>query len=448
VRLDLHEAIPSAAGPLVFHRGGNGYVDDGNVKYGELLASDLAGPLPPVTPSSGGRGAACALAPEPPSQVHVRSIPGRMRYKPPPNRGTSFSHYGDPAADQGDRDDVHYTYLLWSFLDVQGGGTVRVLLRPDQYVWPCDVAPVTTSSWDADGNLNGQVTARYVRLLAGSCPLYGWTVWSHKYLDHAAVAHTTPAAAPPPADPQPDPTCPVAAPASPPQVTTTAARVAAGGSWAGTGTVNPVGVPARYHFDYGADPSRYTAASPDVSIGATDRAVPVASELPGLVTGAVYHYRLVASSVHGTSFGADQAFTATGVPARRAPVALSGLRVAPRAFRRARSRRRAPARIRYRLSARARVTLRFERAKLGVRRKDGCHSAPRRRLPAGTPRCVRWAPVRGSLHGTHARGRASVRFAGWLGRRPLARGRYRVAASPRASDGKRGRTAHAGFRIR
>src|SRR4051794_2222764 len=36
VRLDLHEVLPSAAGPLVFHRGGNGYLDDDNVKYGEL----------------------------------------------------------------------------------------------------------------------------------------------------------------------------------------------------------------------------------------------------------------------------------------------------------------------------------------------------------------------------------------------------------------------------
>jgi hypothetical protein len=57
VRLDLHELIPSASGPLAFHRGGNGYHDDQNVKYGELAWRGLVGPLPGPVLSRGGRGA-------------------------------------------------------------------------------------------------------------------------------------------------------------------------------------------------------------------------------------------------------------------------------------------------------------------------------------------------------------------------------------------------------
>lgn len=41
VRLDYHEAFPLDMGSLVFHRGGNGYADEQNVKYGQLLTSDL-----------------------------------------------------------------------------------------------------------------------------------------------------------------------------------------------------------------------------------------------------------------------------------------------------------------------------------------------------------------------------------------------------------------------
>src|ERR1700712_1316968 len=74
VRLDLHELLPSAHGPLAFHRGGQGYIDDRNTKYGELAVADLTGTLPAPVPSSGGRGAACALASGPAYRVQVAGI--------------------------------------------------------------------------------------------------------------------------------------------------------------------------------------------------------------------------------------------------------------------------------------------------------------------------------------------------------------------------------------
>jgi hypothetical protein len=452
VRLDLHELIPSGQGDLVFHRGGNGYLDDKNVKYGELLTSDIAGPLPAPIPSSGGRGAPCTLADESPYQVHVRSIPSQMRYKRPPNTGSSFAHYGDPGSDQGDRQDIHYTYLVWSFLDVRGGGHVRILLRPDQIVRACDVQPVTMTAWDAAGNVNGHVTARYVRALAGSCPLYGWMVWSHKYLDHATAAHALPAAGPPPPDPEPDPRCPVAAAASPPQVTTEAAQPVQGGAWTLAATVNPVGVPATYHFEYGVDPAAYAARTADNTVGPADRFLPVAAPVTGLQPSTTYHYRVVASSLHGTTPGPDGIFTTGAQPplATASPrsFVLSRLRVAPAAFLRARSAGVSTAHIRYVLSRRARVMLTFQRRKVGVRRADGCRPAPRGRLPHGTPRCALWVTLRGSLHQSAGAGRRSVRFGGWLGRRPLGHGRYRVRAVAVGSDGRRGVARRAGFSVR
>ena len=184
VRLDHHEVLDSRAGPLVFHRGGRGYADAANVKYGHLALADLAdGPGPPV-PAGQGRGGPAPNAPEAgPVVVRVRSIPVALRYKP--LRGASWMHYGDPGADQGDRHDVHYTYLLWSFLDARGGGMVRALLRDGARLQPCDVPARRVPAYDPEGRVAGEVVGAYVRTQEG---LYGWTVWEHR-AGGAVVGH-------------------------------------------------------------------------------------------------------------------------------------------------------------------------------------------------------------------------------------------------------------------
>ena len=134
VRLDHHELLSTPQGELCFHRGGHGYEDAANVKYGHVAVDDLIDDPGPPTPSGGHRGAPASVTSER-LVVRVRSIPPSMHYKRPSdtragsNRGARFLHYGDPAADQGDREDVHYTYLVWSFLNTRGGGMVRSLLR-------------------------------------------------------------------------------------------------------------------------------------------------------------------------------------------------------------------------------------------------------------------------------------------------------------------------------
>ena len=450
VRLDLHELIPSTEGPLAFHRGGNGYHDDQNVKYGELAWQGLAGPLPAPVLSRGGRGAPCDLAPGAASRVDVRSIPAEMHYKRPQdvasgsNNGASFMHYGDPASDQGSRHDIHYSYLLWSFPNVRGGGIVRTLLKGDDVIRPCDVVPITMDSWDRAGAVNGRVVARYVRLMAGSCPVYGWMVWTHdSFADSApAINHFAAGPASPPADPSPDPACPVQEDAQPPAVTT-AGPIGVGDTTATLGgTVDPAGVLGSYHFEYGPGPE-YGAVTPTVALGPDIVPLTVSAGIGGLAPGTTYHYRLVATNSHGTSAGGDAAFTTTAPPppARvvdqppppppppKPLVALSDVRVTPQSFKRSRSRRGRSARIRWSASAPATLTLTFER-KARVRGR------------------ARWVKVGGSLKQVAETGRFSIPFGGWVGRRPLPRGSYRVKLVPRGDDARLGAARYARFTIR
>jgi hypothetical protein len=314
--------------------------------------------------------------------------------------------YGDPAADQGENDGaIHYTYLLWSWIDVAGGGTVRTLLAQGQVVRACDVASITSPSYGSDGAVNGEVTARYVRALAGSCPVYGWMVWSHTYYGNraGAIAHATAMSIPPAPEPPPDPACPVAEPASPPIARTSGARPASRGT-ALTGSVNPKGVPTSYLFQLGTTRA-YGASTPTETLASPDKDLAVRAPVSGLRPGAAYHYRLVATNTHGVRYGADRMLT---------PPKLKRLRVAPKA-----------AAIQFKLSARSTVTVTFTRITVGGRR----------------------LPVRGSLTRTVKAGRVSLPVSGRIGGRRLPRGRYVATATPRDATGLVGASRTARFTV-
>jgi hypothetical protein len=208
IRLDLHEIVDSNAGQLVFHRGGSGYADAQNVRYGQVLTSDLAQGTTwlnhHVTASGDNRGAACqALLDTTPYQVSVQPIPQDMKYKSPKaaggsNAGASYLHYGDPAAQQGAQNpqkystdpntQIHYSTMTWSWIDVAGGGHNRILLQDGQEIRRCAVDPIRYPSWapgsdpNSDGVTNGWVEARYVQSQVGNGPpLYGWMVWQHHW---------------------------------------------------------------------------------------------------------------------------------------------------------------------------------------------------------------------------------------------------------------------------
>ena len=58
-----------------------------------------------------------------------------------------------------------------------------------------------------------------------------------------------------------------------------------------------------------------TSQTPAQPVGADAVAHPVSASLTGLVPGALYHVRLVATNSAGTTFGPDQTFTTPAAPA-------------------------------------------------------------------------------------------------------------------------------------
>jgi streptogramin lyase len=73
------------------------------------------------------------------------------------------------------------------------------------------------------------------------------------------------------------------------------------------GSVDPNAAATTYWFEYGVS-TQYGSATPETPAGAGDAAVLVEAALSGLEPGVTYHYRLVARSAVGTSYGADATF--------------------------------------------------------------------------------------------------------------------------------------------
>ncbi|HEX3509825.1 MAG TPA: hypothetical protein VHT27_01875 [Solirubrobacteraceae bacterium] len=77
------------------------------------------------------------------------------------------------------------------------------------------------------------------------------------------------------------------------------------------GTVDPRGVGVSYYFEYGPAET-YGLRTVDSSAGSGTVDVPEMQSVTGLEEGTTYHFRLVATSGYGTTYGADAAFS-TGV---------------------------------------------------------------------------------------------------------------------------------------
>ncbi len=81
------------------------------------------------------------------------------------------------------------------------------------------------------------------------------------------------------------------------------------------GSVNPNGVETEYHFEYGLTTS-YGTSVPDPNGNAGHGGSPMGASatMTGLLPAATYHFRLVAKSPAGTSYGSDASFTSLPVP--------------------------------------------------------------------------------------------------------------------------------------
>ncbi len=114
-----------------------------------------------------------------------------------------------------------------------------------------------------------------------------------------------------------DPVAPAATTSDPLGVGTTSARVA--------GAVAPAGSATAYVFEYGTTLS-FGAISEPQSAGSSEGVVPATASLSGLEAGVTYYYRLVATNVAGTTFGAVKSFTTPGAtPPLAVTLGASGL---------------------------------------------------------------------------------------------------------------------------
>jgi hypothetical protein len=81
------------------------------------------------------------------------------------------------------------------------------------------------------------------------------------------------------------------------------------------GTVNPHGSTTSVHFQYGTTTNYSSATANQIFSGTTTQNV--AASISGLTANTTYHFRIVATNSHGTSYGSDRTFatlTTTGAP--------------------------------------------------------------------------------------------------------------------------------------
>jgi hypothetical protein len=82
------------------------------------------------------------------------------------------------------------------------------------------------------------------------------------------------------------------------------------------GEVSPSSVPVTYHFEYGPDGS-YGTTTGSTTLSPSSTAQAVHANVRGLIPGTVYHYRLVATTPSGTSYGQDETLTTPKAKLRR-----------------------------------------------------------------------------------------------------------------------------------
>jgi len=95
---------------------------------------------------------------------------------------------------------------------------------------------------------------------------------------------------------------------TPPTVTTGLASKTGKTSAVVNGTVNPQHQTTSYYFQYGTS-TAYGLQDSSAGAGSGTGNVAVHANLTGLTTNTTYHYRLVAQSAGGISYGSDQTFT-------------------------------------------------------------------------------------------------------------------------------------------
>ncbi len=230
---------------------------------------------------------------------------------------------------------------------------------------------------------------------------------------------------------------------------------------------NPDLAEASAYFQYGTS-TAYGKQTGEQTVEATAAGAPYSAVLSGLAAHTTYHFRAVVTNATGVSFGADQTFTTaaqpstghttitTRPPSHSLPLLtpqLRGLSIRPstlltergrgQSITRAKTRRGAT--VTYTDSQTAVTTFTVQRAHAGFLVGKTC-AAKRPGHARGRVRaCTRYVTV-GKFTHSDAKGTNSFHFTGRVAARPLARGRYRLSATPRAGS-LTGKTVSVGFSV-
>lgn len=219
---------------------------------------------------------------------------------------------------------------------------------------------------------------------------------------------------------------------------------------------NPDVLAGSVFFQWGATTAygSQTSAQP-FAAGASGQQFSAA--LANLVPGVVYHFRVVATSPDGTSFGADRAFTTVGLKVAVPPVAptlgtlaMHPSSVLPDAGRGAsiarKKKRQRGATVSYSDSQAAVTTFTVLSPSKGFRVGRNCQTKRPRRHKGKLRRCTRYVSI-GSFAHVDLAGANGFHFTGRLRGKPLRAGRYRLQAVARNGAGQTSRALTVGFRI-
>ena len=236
---------------------------------------------------------------------------------------------------------------------------------------------------------------------------------------------------------------PSATTASPSGVTATTAT-------ARGAAANPDVVAGTVYFQWGAT-TAYGSQTPAEPLAAGATGQTVAGVLANLSRGTVYHYRAVASSSDGTSFGADQTFTTSADAPSLDALKISPAKLHAQSGRGASiTRKRAPgggATVSYTDTHTATTTFTVFAQRRGYMLGRRCTAKRSRRLAGGSKRCRLYVQS-GRVFTHHDRaGSNSFHFTGRISGRPLPTGAYQLRATAKDASGRVSLARSAAFRI-
>ncbi len=198
VRIQQYPAIALGGKTTYFQRGNSGSTstDTNAIRHGHIHVSDIAyrpAEIPLSDPRIHPNARSCPETStiyynDPEGLASKGPIPSGMWYKKPASSsdGAKWNHYGDPPQTQGSSHFGHYNYLLWNWMwtDNTGGGQVEAVLVKNETIRRCDVASITSPSYDVYGNQNGDVRGVYGKVSNSSgSVVYGWFVHSWRRYD-------------------------------------------------------------------------------------------------------------------------------------------------------------------------------------------------------------------------------------------------------------------------